>query len=305
VEFSGLTAVGRLSSRIRVEVPSPSGGSPDVVELWPEPPVVDAPELGPTLPLASVGSLPVTLSPGNGVPDLCDTSQTVFPLGTVSLPGRAGPPAGGYQQEVAGTTYRWQPLDWADPAAPLELEDAEVTLVCDSAWSFGGGYQLTYRSEVDGVVKGEAQHDFWFEGELALLEDARVLGYYRLYDIGVRTGGNVTGSYSGPTEVLVPVEGFYEKNVEGAAYVDLPAFAASGLTWQFTLDVLGTRISRQNADILQDHLERLNLTLPPSPSRPGYVRLLAVGQEDTRAFEHPEGFVIANWGLQRRQSPGP
>ena len=303
--FTDLRAVGRLSSRIRVEVPSGSGGSPDTLHLWPEPPVVDAPSLGPALPLASVGGLPVTLTPGDGVGDVCDTAQTVFPLGTVALSGRAGAPAAGYQVDVAGTLYRWDPLEWTEPEVPLELEDAAAVLVCDSAWSLTGSYQLTYQNEVEGVVKAEAQHDFYFDGELALVDDTQVLGYTRLFDIAVRTSGNVTGTYSGPDEVLVPVEGFYEKDVDGAAYVDLPYLAASGVTWQFTLDVLGTRISQQNADILQDHLERLNLTLPPSPTRPGHFRLLAAGQEDTVAGERAEGFVITTWGLRRRKAPAP
>lgn len=302
VEFSALQGVGRLSSRIRVEVPSSSGGSPDVLHLWPEPPVIDRPDLGPTLPLTSSGAYPATLTPTDGVADICDTSQTTFPLGTVSLPGSAGPPAGAYQVEVASTLFRWEPTTWTNPAAPMVLEDAEATLVCDSTWALAGGYQLTFQHEVEGVVKAEAQHDFWFEGELGLVDDTQVLGYYRLYDIAVRTDGNVTGSYAGPTEVLIPVEGFYEKSVDGKAYVDLPAFAASGITWQFTLDVLGTRISQQNANILQDHLDRLNLTFPPSPSRPGYIRLLAAGQEDTVSNDRDEGFLIANWGFRRREA---
>ncbi|HET9451156.1 MAG TPA: hypothetical protein VFO83_09755 [Aggregicoccus sp.] len=305
LEFSGLRGVGRLSTRILAELPSSSGGSPEAVYLWPDPPVIDDPSLGPTVPLETSGAHLVTLTPGDGVADICDTKQTVFPVGNVVLPAKAGPPAGGYLQTVADTKYSWSPLDWAYPAAPFELEGAEVALVCDSAWSFGGGYQLTYENVVEGVVKARAQHDFWFEGELALVDDAKVLGYYRLYDIAVTTSGDVTGSYSGPTEVLIPVEGYYEKSVDGAAYVDLPYFEGSGITWQFTLDVLGSRISQQNANILQDHLDRMNLLFPASPSRPGFFRLRATGQEDTQAFSRSEGFVIVNWGLRRREPPKP
>lgn len=298
--FSDLVGVGRLSTRIRTEAPTSDGGKVPL-NLWPDPPVVDEPTLGPTVPLESYGGAPVTLVPGDGVPDICKTSQEVFPVGDVVLKARVGAPAGDYRQTVGETEYVWRSLEWKSTEAPFEVEDAEVSLVCDSDWSFGGGYQLTYENAVSGVVKARAQHDFWIEGELSLVDETKVLGYFRLYDIAVETSGDVTGSYSGPTEVLMAVEGHYEKNVDGKAYVDLPYLQASGVTWQYTLNVLGSRISEQNANILQDHLDRLNLLLPPSPTRPGFFRVAARGQEDTVSGDRPEGFVIVNWGFYRRE----
>jgi hypothetical protein len=298
--FSNLVGVGRLSTRIHTEVPL-SDGSKAELHLWPDPPVIDDPTLGSTVPLESYGGFPVTLVPSAAVPDICKSSQEVFPVGDVVLNARVGAPAGDYRQSLGETEYVWRSLEWKTTDAPFQLEDAEVSLVCDSDWSFGGGYQLTYENEVSGVVKAQAQHDFWIEGELALVDDTKVLGYVRLYDIEVKTSGNVTGSYSGPTDVLIAVEGHYEKNVDGKAYVDLPYLEASGVTWQYALDVLGTRITEQNANILQDHLDRLNLLLPPSPTRPGFFRVAARGQEDTFAGDRPEGFVIVNWGFYRRE----
>ncbi len=306
LDFPRPIATGRLSSQIHVTVPpGPSGEPADVVVLSPEAVDPANPTAGPSFTLEADYDYTVVVDALDGSPDICKSSTTVFPVATpMVMPAKSSPPPVGFKQLSSDVMYEWNPSqDWKYPPAKIELEDVRVVFVCESDWWFSGGYQLTYEDEIDGIATASAQHDFWFEGELRKVTDEQILGYYRVYDIAVRTSGSLTGSYSGVTEMLIAVEGFYEKDVDGEQYVDLPYFSGTGVTWSFTLDVLGTPISQSNPEILQDHFERLNLLLPQSPDRPGYFRIPAHGQKDTISGFRNEGFVIVNWGLTPLVAP--
>lgn len=221
-----------------------------------------------------------------GVTDICDVPKLpITSLIKESVQIKPDPLTAKYSLPSmwGSNKYEWDPSSSpTNESVELELEDAYVTITCDTQWKYEATFEWPFYIPTDHESMcgpGEVHRSMKIEGDFYMTKENKVFGYLWVSRPTVTYSGNVLGSYYGSSFSL-PLEGSFIEDSSGKKVVLLPVFeGGDGVSWSYTLKCPYGDISNTLFGAVSHYFMIMNEQEELSSEEGGFFKLNALGDE--------------------------